>query len=87
MKKDKKDKFLDAMGDTGEINISEYQSAYVWCTVQGERLRITVDDRTSGLVRIPMLINASGNYHIEPIRLTTENANRYYSNEMIFDIA
>ena len=27
MKKDKKDKFLDAMGDTDEINVAEYQSA------------------------------------------------------------
>ena len=58
---------------------------YVRCAVQGERLRISLDDRTTGTLRIPLLTNASGNYHIEPIRLTTENGNNYYSNEIIFD--
>lgn len=59
---------------------------YVWLEVQGERLRITLDDRTEGTVRIPLLSNAVGNYKIEPIRLTTETGNRYYSNELTLDI-
>ncbi|MBQ8697197.1 MAG: hypothetical protein IJ519_05700, partial [Clostridia bacterium] len=51
-----------------------------------EHVSITASKSFEGVVRVPLLVTQSGNYTVEPIRLTTEAGNRYYSNEITVDI-
>ena len=58
----------------------------VYCSAKHEQVSVYVSKDFSGTVYLPLLVTQTGNYKIEPIRLTTEAGNRYYSNELTLDI-
>jgi len=58
----------------------------VYCSAKHEQVSVYVSKDFSGTVYLPLLVTQTGNYKIEPIRLTTESGNRYYSNELTLDI-
>lgn len=66
-------------GDTFSVN-------GVYGSADKEQLNIHISSDCTGPVRIPLTVTRTGNYRIEPIRLTTEAGNHYYSNEIVFDI-